>query len=49
MHAYVPIYSLFSQQLLPGSDFLRNSNELTVRLCFVEFDGASVMKGMKIA
>ena len=25
-------------QLLPGSDFLRRADEMTVRLCFVDFD-----------
>ena len=28
-----------SVALLPGSDFLRDESELTVRLCFVDFDG----------
>ena len=39
--------ALWKQQLLPGSDFLHHSNALTVRLCFVEFDGKSAMEGTK--
>ena len=34
----------FSFQLLPGSDFLREDEELTVRLCFVDFDGLFAMQ-----
>lgn len=30
--------------LLPGSDFLREDEELTVRLCFVDFDGLFAMQ-----
>jgi len=32
--------------LLPGSDFLHGDNDLTVRLCFVEFDGKAIMEAL---
>ena len=31
-------------QLLPGSAFLRPSEEFTVRLCYVDFDGAKAVE-----
>jgi aspartate/methionine/tyrosine aminotransferase len=34
--------------LLPGSSFGRPSNELTARLCFVDFDGAQALKHVEL-
>ena len=33
--------------LLPGSEFLRPAHELTVRLCYVDFDGTSAMQALE--